>query len=51
VQNAFTTPFDPQVLTLLQKKRIGRLDGLEDGFEDCYSPIEAANSSASGATR
>jgi hypothetical protein len=35
------------VLTLLQKKRIGRLDGFEDG----YSPIDAANWSASGATR
>jgi flavin reductase (DIM6/NTAB) family NADH-FMN oxidoreductase RutF len=47
VQNAFTTPLDPQVLTLLQDKRIGRLDGFEDG----YSPIDGANWSASGATR
>jgi hypothetical protein len=35
------------VLTSLQNKRIGRLDGLEDG----YSPIDAANWSASGVTR
>jgi flavin reductase (DIM6/NTAB) family NADH-FMN oxidoreductase RutF len=47
VQNAFTTPLDPQMLTRLQKNRIGRLDGFEDG----YSPIDAANWSASGATR
>jgi flavin reductase (DIM6/NTAB) family NADH-FMN oxidoreductase RutF len=47
VQNAFTTPLDSQVLTLLQNTRIGRLDG----FDDSYSPIDAANWSASGATR
>ncbi|MFP3558700.1 hypothetical protein SB861_49790 [Paraburkholderia sp. SIMBA_049] len=47
MQNAFTTPRDPQALTQLQKNRIGRLDGFEDG----YSPIDAANWSASGATR
>ncbi|CAB3782342.1 hypothetical protein LMG28614_01422 [Paraburkholderia ultramafica] len=47
VQNAFTTPLDPLALARLQKNRIGRLDGFEDG----YSPIDAANWSASGATR
>ncbi|NPT42519.1 flavin reductase family protein [Paraburkholderia sp. 1N] len=47
VQNAFTTPLDSQVLTLLQNARIGRLDGFDDG----YSPIDAANWSASGPTR
>ncbi|QGZ58898.1 flavin reductase family protein [Paraburkholderia acidiphila] len=47
VQSAFTTPLDPQVLARLQNKRIGRLDD----FDDSYSPVDAANWSASGATR
>ncbi|OAJ59218.1 nitrilotriacetate monooxygenase [Paraburkholderia ginsengiterrae] len=47
VQNAFTTPLDPQVLALQQNRRLGRLDGFEDG----YSPIDTNNWSASGATR
>ncbi|HEX3380148.1 MAG TPA: flavin reductase family protein [Vicinamibacterales bacterium] len=47
VQSAFTTPLDPQVLARLQDKRIGRLDDFADG----YSPIDATNWSASGATR
>lgn len=46
-QNAFTTPLDPRVIAKLQNQRMGRLDGLEDG----YSPIDAKNWSASGATR
>ena len=47
VQSAFTTPLDPQVLALQQNKRLGRLDGFEDG----YSPIDTNSWSASGATR
>jgi flavin reductase (DIM6/NTAB) family NADH-FMN oxidoreductase RutF len=47
VQSAFTTPLAPEVLARLQNKRIGRLDDFEDG----YSPVDAANWSASGATR
>jgi flavin reductase (DIM6/NTAB) family NADH-FMN oxidoreductase RutF len=47
VQSAFTTPLDPKMLAQLQNRRIGRLDGFEDG----YSPIDTANWSASGATR
>ncbi|WP_321963458.1 flavin reductase family protein [Paraburkholderia sp. J7] len=47
VQSAFTTPLAPEVLARLQNKRIGRLDD----FDDNYSPVDAANWSASGATR
>jgi flavin reductase (DIM6/NTAB) family NADH-FMN oxidoreductase RutF len=47
VQNAFTTPLDEQLLSSLNGRRLGRLDGHEDG----YSPIDSKNWSASGATR
>ncbi|REG50999.1 flavin reductase (DIM6/NTAB) family NADH-FMN oxidoreductase RutF [Paraburkholderia sp. BL6669N2] len=46
VQNAFTTPVDEQILSSLSRKRLGRLDGHEDG----YSPIDSKSWSASGAT-
>jgi flavin reductase (DIM6/NTAB) family NADH-FMN oxidoreductase RutF len=47
VENAFTTPLDPDVLSSLNGCRAGRLDGRPDD----YSPIDTKEWSASGSTK